>query len=982
MFHPDELLVDLNDEQRNAVMHDNGPLLIVAGAGTGKTTVISRRIAWLIMSGKCNADEILALTFTDKAAGEMEERVDRLLPYGYVNLWISTFHSFCERILKSHAFDIGLSNDFKLLDQTATWLLMRQNLDRFNLDYYRPLGNPAKFIHALLKHFSRAKDEEISPKEYLEYAEKLRLDGDDPFSGIGDEVKRITEIANAYHIYEQLLLENNALDFGSLILYTLKLFRQRPAILEKYQKQFKFLLIDEFQDTNWAQYELIKLLAAPQNNIAVVGDDDQSVYKFRGASLANILAFKKDFSGSREVFLVKNYRSTQNILDAAYGFIQQNNPDRLEYQLAQQGESAMKKQLQAQTPNSGTVEHIHCATLDDEIEEILKKMLAIRDEDGETTWGDFAILIRSNDLANPFIHTFHERGIPYQFLGLKGLYTKPIVIDCIAYLAVLSNVHEGPAFYRVLNLPFFGISLLALVQLGHSAYKKGNTLWQVATKIDVEADISEEDQQKIKNVASLVEKHAALTRKSTPGEILVHFLQDSGYLAFLKAEETIERLEMLSYLNQFYQKMKKFQTEYPQGRLRDFMAYLSLEQEAGDEGRLTLDMDVGSDAVKIMTVHGSKGLEFPYVFVVNLVDRRFPTIERNDGIDIPEPLIKEKTSEGDIHLQEERRLFYVAMTRAKKGLFFTSGEDYGGARKKKLSRFLAELGYGKAGYVPSSIHTKKELPSLRHAEREHPHNGAWKLPTSFSFTQLAAFQKCPLQYKYAFLLRIPTFGRPSFSFGKTMHATLQHFFQKIVDTAQTGYTNTKKIPPLEELLELYKREWIDEWYPSQKLKDEYTQKGQEILVRLHGELETSLPSPKALERDFTIKVGSGIDIVTVRGRIDRIDSCEDGSIEIIDYKTGESKDMKNFRAEDKEQLILYQIAAEDVFGEKVARLTYQYLEDGKKVSFLGDEEEKMKLKEKAAGVLQDMKQSNFEATPGFHCRFCDFKDICEFRAKQ
>jgi DNA helicase-2/ATP-dependent DNA helicase PcrA len=340
-----EILKDLNPEQKKAVTFGQGPFLIIAGAGTGKTTVITKRIAWLILSKKAKPEEILAVTFTEKAAGEMEERVDRLLPMGYLELWISTFHSFGERILKNHALEIGLPDDFKLLNQTEQNLLIRQNFDRFNLDYYRPLGNPTKFISALVKHFSRAKDEEVWPEDYLEYVKELKLNEEERNEVTKlrsyevtklkeiEEIKRLEEIANAYHVYQQLLLENNALDFGDLINYTLKLFRQRPHILEKYRQQFKYILVDEFQDTNWAQYELIKLLAAPQNNLTVCADDDQSIYKFRGASISNVLCFKKDYPQTKEIVLIKNYRSKQNILDLAYKFIQLNNPNRLEWQL-------------------------------------------------------------------------------------------------------------------------------------------------------------------------------------------------------------------------------------------------------------------------------------------------------------------------------------------------------------------------------------------------------------------------------------------------------------------------------------------------------------------------------------------------------------------------------------------------------------------------------------------------------------------------
>ena len=297
---------DLNLEQKRAVTHGEGPLLIVAGAGTGKTTVITQRVAWLIEEGRAKADEILALTFTDKAAGEMEERVDRLLPYGYTDLWVMTFHSFCERILKNHALDIGIPNDFKLLNQTGQWMLVRENLDKFNLDYYRPLGNPTKFIHALLKHFSRCKDEVIYPDDYLKYAEGLKIDLDKMESTRGkgkiesgdeSEIKRLEEVANAYHVYQQLLLDNEALDFGDLINYTLKLFKERLNILKMYRAKFKYILVDEFQDTNWAQYELVKLLAEPKNNLTVVGDDDQCL---PAGALVDII------EGKKRIELIKN----------------------------------------------------------------------------------------------------------------------------------------------------------------------------------------------------------------------------------------------------------------------------------------------------------------------------------------------------------------------------------------------------------------------------------------------------------------------------------------------------------------------------------------------------------------------------------------------------------------------------------------------------------------------------------------------------
>ncbi|HRY63599.1 MAG TPA: UvrD-helicase domain-containing protein, partial [Patescibacteria group bacterium] len=414
----------LNLEQKEAVAYGDGPLLIVAGAGTGKTTVITERIAWLIEQGLAKPEEILALTFTDKAAGEMEERIDKVLPYGYVDLWVMTFHSFAERILKAHALDIGVPNDFRLLTQTEQWLLVRNNIEKFKLDYYRPLGNPTKFIHALIKHFSRCKDEEIWPEEYLRYTEELRMNLDGMESGVKNgkskiqisnqiqnpkskkikrgeevageldgridliEVNRLEEIANAYHIYQQLLLDNSVLDFGDLINYTLKLFRTRPNILKYYQKQFKYVLVDEFQDTNFAQYELVKLLAGERRNLTVVGDDDQSIYKFRGASVSNILQFKDDYQEAAEVFLNKNYRSRQNILDLAYSFIQLNNPERLEIKIQEykntriqeypnKKSGVLTKKLEAEIGGEGEIEYYQAGDEAGEVEWVVNKIIGI-----------------------------------------------------------------------------------------------------------------------------------------------------------------------------------------------------------------------------------------------------------------------------------------------------------------------------------------------------------------------------------------------------------------------------------------------------------------------------------------------------------------------------------------------------------------------------------------------------------------------------
>ncbi|HBK35114.1 MAG: hypothetical protein UU08_C0001G0012 [Candidatus Uhrbacteria bacterium GW2011_GWE2_40_58] len=975
------LLSTLNQEQKEATSHKEGPLMIIAGAGTGKTMVITRRIAWLIEQGFAKPENILALTFTDKAAGEMEERVDQLLPYGYINLQISTFHAFCEKLLREYGVEIGLPRDFTLVNELEAWLLTRQNFDRFSLEYYRPLGNPTKHIRSLLTHFSRLKDGAVPSDDYLAFVEQQRANLDASISNneATMEIARLDELAHAYHTYQQILLENDCLDFGDLHLYTLHLLTKRPNILKQIREQYTYLLVDEFQDTNQAQYELIKLIATPKNNLTIVGDDDQSIYKFRGASLANLLEFEKDYPEAKKIVLVKNYRSSQSILDHAYEFIQQNNPNRLEVQV----KGGLCKKLQSASEKEGIIEHIHCSTLGEEASAVAQKILTLKQEDPEKTWNDFAILVRSNDGAIPFLQAMDRADIPYQFLALRGLYRKTVILDLLAYLRVLDNPFDSPSLYRVLAHEMYAIDMATLAQLGYEAQKQGKTLFEICQKIRMVPDISTQEAQRIEDIFSVFERLQTATRQSRGSEVYLQVIKETGYLSYLNEQSERSKQENFLYLQQFYERFRSFEARHDHPVLRNFLSEFAEELQAGEEGALSFDPDAGPELVKIMTIHSSKGLEFPFVFVVNLVDRRFPTSMKRDSIPVPEGLVKETISEGDWHLEEERRLFYVAMTRAKQGLFFTSAEDYGGARKRKLSRFLQELGYE----VPST----KLQESISFLERED-HSKKQKrseelvftIPKRFSFTQLAAYQTCPLQYKFAHIFHIPLFGKWTYSYGKTLHNTLHAYFERWIERRDAGQTTVfvetsseKKSSPyvsLEELLEMYKAHWEDEWYQNDHQREEYRKKGVESLRTYDHLLSQKVPYPLFLEQPFTLKIAGAV----FKGRIDRIDRFEEG-VEIIDYKTGSPKSEKQLTKEQKEQLYLYQLAARDVLGLTVKKLTYHYLEDHSTVSFLGTNDQLLDLEETMGKHLQAIREGRFDATPGFHCQFCDFQDICQYR---
>ncbi|MFA6307151.1 MAG: UvrD-helicase domain-containing protein [Patescibacteria group bacterium] len=1062
------LLENLNKEQLEAVLKKDGPLLIVAGAGTGKTTVITQRIAYLIEQGLAKGDEILALTFTEKAAAEMEDRVSSLLPIGYIDLWISTFHSFAERILKEHGLAIGLPGDFKLLNEFEQWALIKKNLDRFELDYYRPLGNPTKFIRALLKHFSRAKDEDISPAAYLEYADGLKQDLDGMLSGDKSqkpkvsvipasepesmvkragrvsglrvvarndkmeeqETARLNEIANAYHVYQQLLLDNNVLDFGDLINYTLKLFRERPAVLEKYRKQFKYILVDEFQDTNWSQYELVKLLAASSNlpageagNLTVVGDDDQSIYRFRGASMSNILQFVKDYPETKKIVLTKNYRSAQNILDLSYEFIKQNNPNRLEWQLnssvipAAEPESRVKrakqvsglrvvarndkgiiklsKKLIAEDSGAGAIEVLRGTDLAEEVKLVADKICELKAKDKTASLNDFAVLVRANDSANDFMAEFSRRGLPFIFGASRGLYSKPLIMDAIAYFKLLDNYHESLALWRVLNLPIFDFTYDELINFNHLAYKKAWSIYEVINNGSL-LKFSGLLEKKIKPVLALISKHSAMARERPASVVFLAFMNDSGYLKYLARLGDRKNLEAVDLLNQFLKRIKTFENSSSDKSVKAFLAELAMEMEAGEEGGLTADLEAGPEAVKILTVHAAKGLEFKYVFIANLVDKRFPTIERSEQIELPDALIKEILPEGDVHLEEERRLFYVAMTRAKFGLYFSWAADYGGARDKKPSRFLIELGLVDNGSIKSAKKTvtrgsdsqsKKLLVASESGSRVKP-GMTIKIPTHFSYSQLAAYSACPYQYRFAHILKIPTMGKEQFSFGKTLHAVLQKLFilinekkglgqAELFSKIQTSDVQRTSDVSFAEILKLYEESWVDDWFESKKKKQERKQQGREILLVFYEKYKDNWPLALYLEKGFNFRVADGQDSYIVRGTVDRIDQAGAG-LKLVDYKTGKPKDKLAFQ--DKEQLLIYQLAIQELFKQEVKSLAFYYLNDNSEVEFIGSAKDLEKIKAKIINTIKEIKQGRFEAKPGKLCAWCDFKGICEYRS--
>jgi DNA helicase-2/ATP-dependent DNA helicase PcrA len=486
----ERILEGLNPAQAAAVTHGEGPLLIVAGAGTGKTTVLARRIAWLIASRRARPEEILALTFTDKAALEMEERVDVLVPYGYADVRIATFHAFGDWLLRENALEVGLTPAFRVLNRAEQILFLRAHLFELPLQHYRPLGDPTRHLEALATLFGRAKDEDVTPDAYLAWAERLAAEAaagpaDEDAAERRERAARELELARAYGAYQALLGREGRVDFGDQIVYALRLCRTRPYVLAHYQRRFRYVLVDEFQDTNHAQFELVRLLAARHRNVTVVGDDDQAIFRFRGASMSNILGFDREYPDARRVVLTDNYRSGQRVLDAAYRLIRHNDPDRLEVA------ASIDKRLRAAAGEGPAPVFLLFETVSQEADAVAAA-IAERVAAGECGYGDVAVLVRANNDADPFLRALNLREIPWTFSGNQGLYGRPEVRRLIAFLRVVAHPDDGVSLFALAASPLYGVPALDLTRCATQAERRHRWLFDVLRGLDGLPEIRED----------------------------------------------------------------------------------------------------------------------------------------------------------------------------------------------------------------------------------------------------------------------------------------------------------------------------------------------------------------------------------------------------------------------------------------------------------------------------------------------------------
>lgn len=978
-----DILKDLNSEQREAVTTTEGPLLIIAGAGTGKTAVIARRIAYIIEGKLAKPAEILALTFTDKAAAEMEERVDVLVPYGFIDTWISTFHAFGDRILRDNALEIGLTPDFKVLSRPQQVLFFQQNLFRIPLDYYRPLSNPTKFISAILSFFSRLKDENISPNEFMLYAKKISTKAKNSEDKI--EAKKYLELAQAYQSYEKFKTEAGFLDFGDQVVKTIGLFQKRPKILKNYQNQFKYILVDEYQDTNYSQNELVKMLAAKHKNICVNGDDDQSIYKFRGAAISNILEFKKTYPAAKQVVLTQNYRSTQAILDSAYRLIRHNDPDRLEVanKIVKKLRSSLPAGRQGLPPQELFADTIseEADLVAAEIEKLLSKSvsrssLVVK----RYSYKDFAILVRANAQADHFLRALNMRGIPHKFVGSFGLYQQEEVNLLISFLNAIANFEDSLNLYNLATSDIYQMPPIDAVKLTSYAKRKTRSLYYLLKNLgslNSDVEITNETKAIIQKMLFDLEEAIKLSTKETAGRVLYNFLQKTGYLQRLERLNTVEAQIKIQNIAKFFDKIKEFSNVAKAETVSQLVQYLESLREAGDDPA-TVQFDPDLDAVNVMTVHGAKGLEFPVVFLVNLVSDRFPTRQRGDAIEVPESLIKETLPTGDWHLQEERRLFYVGATRAKDLLYFSWSRDVGGARIKKISPFVLEA-LDKAKSDADLI----KLSPLEKIEKFAPIPPKTSQTFLFDVDVLKLSQgaiddylTCAYKYRYIHVLRIPILRHHAIVYGAALHTAVA----ALLRSKKNG-----KLLSLPQVLEVFENAWDSEGFLTVEHEERRKAQGKLAMEAFYKRQSKTRDVPSLVEAGFKFSLKE----VTVTGRYDRVDVKPGSKVTIIDYKSSENVDQQkaNTQAKESIQLAIYALAYFKNYRILPEEIGLSFLETGIEGFYSPSQTDLEKTEnlilETADKIRRDMLANNFVANPKYFgrepaCVYCPYNAICPF----
>ena len=626
----------LNEQQQEAVFCTEGPLLLLAGAGSGKTRVLTHRIAYLMDQG-VNPYHIMAITFTNKAAKEMRERVDDLVGFGAEHIWVSTFHSTCVRILRRHIDKLGYGNSFTIYDADDQKSLIKQICKQYKID--TKMMPERKIINEI----SSAKDEFMTPSEYEtrhQYDFKKK------------------KIAQIYKEYQKQLKANNALDFDDLIFKTVELFQFHPEVLDYYQERFRYIMVDEYQDTNTIQFQLVSMLARKYQNLCVVGDDDQSIYKFRGANVKNILNFENVFPEAVTIKLEQNYRSTKNILNAANEVIKHNK-------------GRKTKKLWTENEEGDLIEFHQYGTEYEEARKIIHEIEDLSKEGYD--YKNMAILYRTNAQSRVFEESFMIKNIPYRIVGGTNFYQRKEVKDILSYLKVVDNGLDDLAVRRIINVPRRGIGAATIEKINVYAVEHNVSFLDACFSSD-SIDTLGNAKKKINGFADLIREFRRKMQEGSLEELFKYITDETGYIANLKAEETEEAEGRIENINELLNKVVTYEQEAEEASLSELLEEIALVADIDN-------LEDSDNRVVLMTLHSAKGLEFPYVFICGMEDGIFPSYMT-------------VMSEDDDDMEEERRLCYVGITRAKKKLYLSAAKRrmmQGRTQFNKVSRFIDEI---------------------------------------------------------------------------------------------------------------------------------------------------------------------------------------------------------------------------------------------------------------------------------------------------
>ncbi|MGA7623990.1 MAG: ATP-dependent DNA helicase [Candidatus Acidiferrales bacterium] len=974
-------LPGLNAEQRAAVEHGDGPLLVVAGAGTGKTRVIIERIRNLLENDPELAGEnILALTFTDKAAGQMKHRVVKAIGERAEGVCLGTFHSFClEQVLRP------ANPDIQPLDDIDHKILLRRHIGELELKHFRRLQDPGEFISDFVTFFSRCQDELVTPDDYQRYVTGLRRKHEvqkkflesDALQIAEEAIARQEELARVYRVSERLLRERNLLTFGAQLMHTVALLRDDTVLRNRVQEQYRYILVDEFQDTNIAQLELLWLLAGERRNIVAVGDDDQAIYRFRGASFGSFTIFLKRFCGVSDakmgpaahkflVSLSQNYRSTERILRVAGEVIAHNEkspllpPKRL---ITENREGEKIRIAEFGMPEeeaywvTSEIERMHAAG---------------------ARWRSFAVLYRKHNHREKLVNALRGREIPFVIRRLSIL-ESTLVRDLFAWLRLIEKPADNVACARVLAAPYWGLEPRDLVRLAERASKNRRRL--LADEVESAQNQAPFDRPgvKLEELVELLSRLRHIARRHAATEVVDQLIAGLRVAPLSSDQDRY-------YLDRFVKFVLDWEGKSEKKQLRDFIEYLDYFHEAC--GDICLEEEQSDDAVQLMTVHAAKGLEFPHVFILRLSRNDFPSGQRKVVFEFPPEMMKEEKPKGDFQIQEERRLFYVALTRARQQLTLSTLVN----QRKRPSLFLddflmntkikkldthqlapqlqvpAEL--ETTGPEPDSAEPAQLFPAGSEPTRAYSRVAPWAKvfhpprpePLQLSVSAIDKYDRCPMRYMFQYVWSIRGGPHAMATFGNVMHTTIKEFVGDVAEQRKVS---------LEDLCAIYDREWSAAGYIDDYHAEEYRKAGRDQLKDFYQKY-TAVPV-NLLCQEKTFELSLDHDVI-VTGRMDQVNRIAGDKVEIIDYKTGKPKDDK--AAAKDLQLSVYALAAREVLELDPVRLVFYNLMTNEAVATARDAKALDETKKKIAEVADLIRAGEFPAKPGYGCGFCDYKPIC------